>query len=158
MEGDTYSPEERAELLKKLQEVYGPLIDLAIPSLRVAEDILNKGENLQLQFIRNWNLCPRNMVSLTNIEPCTMTAWTHDHQLSIYYIWRSHQQMLMYIFQNLVSINLMPSVTSPMPNSINLIYCNPDTRQTVMIAKYPATHTPYPAGCALYSRFPNFIT
>ena len=84
MEGDTYSPEERAELLKKLQEVYGPLIDLAIPSLRVAENILNKGENLQLQFIRNWNLCPRNMVSLTNIEPCTMTAWTHDHQLSIY--------------------------------------------------------------------------
>jgi hypothetical protein len=57
-------------LLKKLQEVYGPLIDLAVLSLQVAEGILDKGENLQLQFIRNWNLCPRNTVSLANIEPC----------------------------------------------------------------------------------------
>jgi hypothetical protein len=57
-------------LLKKLQEVYGPLIDLAVPSLQVAEGILDKGENLLLQFIRNWNLCPRNMVIFANIEPC----------------------------------------------------------------------------------------
>jgi hypothetical protein len=58
------------ELLKKLQEVYGSLIDLAVLSLQVAEGILDKGEDLQLQFIRNRNLCLRSTVSLANVEPC----------------------------------------------------------------------------------------
>jgi hypothetical protein len=69
MEG-TYSPDKRPKELEKLQEVHGPLIDFTILGSQVAQLLLNKWEDLKLEFVGDGDICPRNTVCLPNVEPC----------------------------------------------------------------------------------------
>jgi hypothetical protein len=70
MKKDTYSPDKWPKELKKLQEIYSPLIDFTTRGSQVAQFFLNKWEDLKLEFVGDGDLCPRNTVCLPNIKPC----------------------------------------------------------------------------------------